>query len=271
MSSLNTTELSTHVGLSVDIDVETLLSGKHAEELREQLERRGVLVFPKVHLTDEQQVVFAGTVGTVIDQGEKGIFKITMDEEQSLKADYLRSTIFWHIDGATDEIPTRGSILNPQRLSDTGGQTEFANTYAAWDALPEERKDYLRTLKVVHRIDAILGRIYTDPTPEMQAGWDTYQDRVHPLVWKHASGRESLVLGATTAYIQGMDLAEGKALLDELEEWATQPRFVYRHEWSPGDLLMWDNTGTMHRVLPYPLESRRLMHRTTLVGEEAIN
>jgi alpha-ketoglutarate-dependent taurine dioxygenase len=89
-------------------------------------------------------------------------------------------------------------------------------------------------------------------------------------VWTHQSGRKSLVLGSTTSHIEGMTPEAGRALLARLEEWSTQPRFVYRHEWKLGDLLIWDNTGTMHRVLPYAIDSGRMMHRTTLVGEERL-
>jgi alpha-ketoglutarate-dependent taurine dioxygenase len=92
--------------------------------------------------------------------------------------------------------------------------------------------------------------------------------RTLPLVWKHRSGRKSLVLGATASHVEGMDQREGWALLTRLRDWATQPQFVYRHEWKLGDLVVWDNTGTMHRALPYPLDCGRLMHRTKLHGEE---
>jgi alpha-ketoglutarate-dependent taurine dioxygenase len=78
------------------------------------------------------------------------------------------------------------------------------------------------------------------------------------------------VLGATASHVEGMDREEGTALLCRLREWATQRQFVYQHEWTVGDLVIWDNTGVMHRVLPYPLESARLMTRTSLLGEEAV-
>jgi alpha-ketoglutarate-dependent taurine dioxygenase len=94
--------------------------------------------------------------------------------------------------------------------------------------------------------------------------------RSHPLVWAHASGRKSLVLGATAAYVEGLAPDDSRALLDRLQAWATQPQYVYEHEWSVGDLVIWDNTGTMHRVIPYAADSGRLMHRTTLVGEEPL-
>ena len=97
-----------------------------------------------------------------------------------------------------------------------------------------------------------------------------YAPKVHPLVWRHRSGRRSLVLGASASHVEGMAYHEGRDLLRRLRDWATQPRFVYQHSWTVGDLVIWDNTGTMHRVTPYALDSGRMMHRTTLVGEEVL-
>ena len=96
-------------------------------------------------------------------------------------------------------------------------------------------------------------------------------DTTHRLVWKHKPGRKSLVIGCHADHILGMDRDESDALLQELIDWATQPRFVYRHEWTVGDLLIWDNTGVLHRAEPYPLDSGRVMHRCTLAGEEAFS
>jgi alpha-ketoglutarate-dependent taurine dioxygenase len=90
-------------------------------------------------------------------------------------------------------------------------------------------------------------------------------------VWTHQSGRKSLLLGATADYVVGMPVEESRALLARLRDWCTQPQYVYRHEWQLGDLLIWDNTGTMHRVLPYADDSGRLMHRTILAGEEPLS
>jgi alpha-ketoglutarate-dependent taurine dioxygenase len=90
------------------------------------------------------------------------------------------------------------------------------------------------------------------------------------LVWTHKSGRKSLLLGHSASHIEGMDIQEGRALLCRLCEWATQPQYVYSHDWKMGDLLIWDNSGAMHRVVRYPLDSERMMHRTTLFGEEPV-
>ena len=94
-------------------------------------------------------------------------------------------------------------------------------------------------------------------------------DNELPLVWTHRSGRKSLVIGATAYQVSGMDYRQSAALLVKLREWATQPQFVYQHQWKVGDMVIWDNTGTMHRATPYDPACGRMMHRTKLEGEEA--
>jgi alpha-ketoglutarate-dependent taurine dioxygenase len=178
--------------------------------------------------------------------------------------------VLWHIDGFGDDVPTLASMLSARKLSSVGGQTEFANTYAAFEDLPEKRKQELQKMRVVHTMIATQRDVFPNATPAQRAAWARFPDKVHPLVWTHRSGRKSLVLGSSASHVVGMEPGDGRALLDELMAWATQPRFVYRHEWSLGDLVIWDNTGCMHRVEAYPPDSGRMMHRTTLVGEEAI-
>ena len=105
---------------------------------------------------------------------------------------------------------------------------------------------------------------------EEVAFWQKSPTKACPIVWTHQSGRKSLLLGATADYVIGCSVEESRALLARLRDWATQPQYVYRHEWQVGDLLIWDNTGTMHRALPYAVDSGRLMHRTILAGEEPL-
>ena len=109
-----------------------------------------------------------------------------------------------------------------------------------------------------------------DATEDQRRSWDRVPARVHPLVWTRRNGRQSLLLGATAAEIVGWPASKGRALLDRLLDWATQPQFTLRHKWREGDLVMWDNTGVLHRALPFEPTSVRLMHRTTLVGEEPV-
>ncbi len=107
-----------------------------------------------------------------------------------------------------------------------------------------------------------------EPPTAMLKGMQAIGDNTLPLVWTHQSGRKSLVLGNTAHTIVGLDVMESTLLLHELREWATREEFTYSHEWSVGDLVIWDNTGTMHRAEPYDIASGRLMVRTKLEGEE---
>jgi alpha-ketoglutarate-dependent taurine dioxygenase len=268
--TLATVDLSPRLGTEIRADAAALLSGTYAAQIRDVLDRRGLVLFRRVGLDDRQQVAFARTLGDVVDQGEDHIYKVTLDKRVTATADYLLGTFLWHIDGTTDEIPTRASVLSARVLSATGGQTEWANTYAAYDELPAAEKDALDGLRVVHSAETIERAARPDFTEADVARWRTRPVRSHPLVWTHASGRRSLVLGATASHVEGMEPAAGRALLDRLLAWATRPHLVHQHEWQVGDLVIWDNTGTMHRVVPYAADSGRMMHRTTLVGEEAV-
>jgi alpha-ketoglutarate-dependent taurine dioxygenase len=173
------------------------------------------------------------------------------------------------MDGTHDSVPVFGSLLSGLVLSAEGGQTEFANTYAGYEELPEAKKKQIEGLRVLHSFATSMERAGIEKTPETAAHWASIKDRTHSLVWPHESGRKSLVIGCHADHVVGMDRAESDALLDELLAWTTRPERVYRHEWDVGDTLIWNNTGVLHRVEPYPVGSGRMMHRTTLMGEEA--
>lgn len=266
----DTRNLAPLIGTEVRASKEQLLQGGLREDIRELLEQRGVLVFPRLGLSDEEQLAFAETLGEVIDQGFKGIYKITLDPKLNSTADYLQATVHWHVDGAQDMVPTRASLLTARVLSEVGGQTEFANTYAAYDALPADKKAKADQLRVIHSQEYIQRAMHRDPSPDQVARWRQLPEQSHPMVWTHRSGRKSLLLGLTAGRIDGMSEADSRGIIDEMQAWATRPEFVYRHAWTVGDLLIWDNTGVMHRVEPYPADSGRLLSRTTLVGEEPI-
>ena len=124
---------------------------------------------------------------------------------------------------------------------------------------------------MVHTIEAAQRRLEPNPTDEMLAVWRQRPTKTQPLVWRHYDGRKSIVWGPTAGEVVGMDKEAGDAFLEEILERATQPERVYRHEWSLGDLVIWDNRGVLHRALPYDPMSPRDMHRTTLTGDEAIS
>jgi alpha-ketoglutarate-dependent taurine dioxygenase len=271
---LTTVNLTPRIGTEITADRRALLDGSVAAELRRLLEARGVLVFREFNLSQDEQVAFTKTLGALDEPGGQKVMKVSLNREEQKDTphmvEYLQGSFYWHIDGSTDDVPALASLLTCRRLSESGGQTEFANTYAAYDDLPEDEKKALAKVRVVHSLEAAQRYVRPEPSiAELQA-WRRRPAKTHPLIWTHQSGRKSLVLGATASHVEGMDREEGTALLCRLREWATQRQFVYQHEWTVGDLVIWDNTGVMHRVLPYPLESARLMTRTSLLGEEAV-
>lgn len=267
------TSLTPSIGSEIEIDLDCLLSGRHAAIIRETLEQRGVVVFRNLPIDDEQQFAIASTLGSPLKEGggKDGVYKVSLDASVNAKADYLRGANFWHVDGSTQDKPYYGTLLRPVTIASEGGQTEFCNTYAAYEDLPQEDKDAIEGLRVVHSMERSLWFIYPEPSYEQIQAWQQVPSKSCPLVWTHKSGRKSLLLGATADYVEGIAVEESRALLVRLREWATQPRYVYRHEWRPGDLVIWNNTGTMHRAIAYPADSGRLMIRTTLAGEEALN
>jgi alpha-ketoglutarate-dependent taurine dioxygenase len=267
--SFEVINLTEHTGSEIRTDPETLLQPGVATEVRRLLEQRGVIVFKEIHLTDEQQVKLASLMGTLRNEGENGVFKITLDKTLNAGADYLKGSFLWHMDGTHDDVPVFASLLSGRQLSAIGGQTEFTNSYAAYESLPQEMKDRIAGLKAVHSVEVSMRRAGVERSGDNVAHWRSNQDRAHNLVWTHRDGRKSLVIGCHASHIEGMPPEDGERLLQDLLAWATQPQFVYRHEWNVGDLLIWDNTGVLHRAEPYPVDSGRIMHRTTLMGEEA--
>ncbi|OBF60483.1 taurine catabolism dioxygenase [Mycobacterium sp. 852002-51971_SCH5477799-a] len=270
-AQLEIVDLTPRIGSEIRTDLDTLLSGREASTIRDVLERRGVVFFRGLDIGDEEQVAIAKTLGTLVaNEGQGGINKISLDENVNQRAKYLQGSMFWHFDGSLQPLPNLATLLRAVQLSEIGGQTEFCNTYAAYDDLPDADKDAIAELRVVHSAER--SQYYV--TPEMSydevAFWQKSPTKACPIVWTHQSGRKSLLLGATSDYVIGLPVEESRALLARLRDWATQPQYVYQHQWQPGDLLIWDNTGTMHRVLPYAVDSGRLMHRTILAGEEPL-
>src|SRR3984957_15770360 len=264
-------DLTPKIGSEIKTDLDTLLSGRAAENIRDTLDRRGAIFFRGLNMSDEQQVAIARTLGNIVqNEGEGGIYKISLDKDVNQRAEYLKGSMFWHFDGSLQPFPNLAAVLRAIKLSETGGQTEFCNTYAAYEDLPQDDKDAIAGLRVVHSAERSQYYVRPEMSYDEITFWQKSPTKSCPLVWTHQSGRKSLLLGATADYVIGLPVEESRALLARLRDWATQPQYVYRHEWQPGDLLIWSNTGTMHRVLPYSADSGRLMHRTILAGEEPL-
>ena len=240
------------------------------------LERHGVVVYREANVDDDDLVAFSRLLGDVVPlpmggHAHKEIQRITRDASKSRLAAYREATFFWHIDGTTDEVPNRATLLTARQVSEDGtGDTEFANTYAAYEALPEAEKAELEQVRVVHSFAASQLLVHPEPSARERAGWEKVPAREHPLVWTRRNGRRSLLIGATAGQVVGRSAEDGRALLARLLDWSTQPQFTVRHRWRAGDLVIWDNTGMLHRAQPYGENSARLMHRTSLAGTEAV-
>lgn len=283
-TALDAIALTPHIGSEVKIGKAALLSGEHAAEIRRLLVERGALVMRGLHLSDEELRTVARTLGDlriggqkrasdgkVLSEGDGGVLKVSLDPE--VNPDYARflpGNFLWHMDGTYEEVPPFATLFMPYRLSREGGDTMFASTYAAFEALPPAEQARLEKLRAVHTMQAALFPAMRNCTPEEFAVWSSYPQRSHPLVWRHKSGRKSLVLSTSAAWIEGLHPAESHDLLQGLIAHATQPQFTYRHKWQVGDLAIWDNTGAMHRAMPYEANSVREFHRCTLNGEEPI-
>jgi len=282
MSTVRIENLKPHIGGVVHVSREQLLDSETIAAIRAALEVRGVLVFPRMSLTAAEQVAFTDRLGKRGNYtrkapgsgvgAENDVYTVTLDKSLNSQPEYVLGTFFWHIDGVTINQPLpKATVLTARKLAPSGGQTEFASTYAAYEALPQSDKRALEGLRVIHRMEAALRPVFDQLAEEDLARWRGMSEvMVHPLVWTHQSGRKSLVIGTQADTIVGLPTAHGRALLVRLQEWAAQPAFAYRHEWQEGDLVVWDNCGVMHRVVPYDENSGRRMHRTTIMGEEQV-
>ena len=274
--ALNVEVIKPDIGAIVHVGRPEIFDTSDRQEYMDLLEKHGALIFPGLHLTDEEQLAFTDKLGGRINftkavpggSPNSDVYNITLDKKMNKEPEYVYGTFFWHLDGITSDIPPpKASILSCRRASPKGGQTEFCSTYSAYDALPDEDKEEIEGLRVVHSVVAAVREVAKPEDIDPIKASFTHE---HPLVWTHKSGRKSLLVGYTADYVVGMPKPAGRALLARLLEWTAQPRFTYRHKWAEGDLAVWDNTGALHRVIPYDETSGRMMHRTSLAGYEAV-
>lgn len=264
------------------IDLRQPLSAEAAGWIEAQMDRYAVLVFPGQDLTDDQQIAFGENFGPLenesatVDNHKRRLGHAQMndisnlDEKGRLLAANDRRRMFalgnrlWHSDSSFKPTPAKYSMLHGRVVPPAGGNTEFADMRAAWDALPAARQAALRGLVTEHSLlysRAALG--FDDYTPEERAKWAPVPQR---LVRRHpGSGRETIYLSSHIGQIQGWPRPEAMMLIRDLVEHATQRQFVYSHAWSRHDLVVWDNRCTMHRGTAYDDKTfPRDMRRVTL-------
>ena len=252
-----------------------LLAGDLSEDLLERLENTGILLFPQLNLTDDEQVAFTDVLGGSVKEiggaaTRQGVFKVSLDRKINYDvAEYLMGSMYWHIDGTMNPQPIRASMLTAKVLTEEGGDTQFANTASAYADLSDDEKARYEDLRVVHSLWRSQLYHFPEPSMEQLTRWQGHGEAELPLVCTHKSGRKSLVLGNTAHYVKGVDPKESYRILHGLREFATSEPYMYTHKWTVGDTIIWDNRTSLHRATPYDPDAGRMMHRTILQGTEA--
>jgi alpha-ketoglutarate-dependent 2,4-dichlorophenoxyacetate dioxygenase len=263
------------------VDLRQPLDAVTVAAISDAINHAGVLVFHEQFITDEQQQAFSrnfGDLETTVKAYRKDFVPrldvhmadiSNLDEQNRVlpKNDRRRLNALgnrlWHSDSSFKRIPARFSLLSARVVPGEGGETQFADMRAAWDALPETMKRRVEGMICEHTQLFSRAKIgFTDWAPEeieKMAPVPQVLVRTHP-----GSRRESLFLSSHAGRIRGMEDPEARLLLMDLIEHATQPRFVYTHHWRAGDLVMWDNRCTMHRARAYDETQVRDLHRTTV-------
>ena len=249
------------------LDLSQGIDTRMVETIDQALAENGVLVFHNQHrLDDDMQQAFIQQFGppvvTALKEIASGhphfydIGNVDPDgkpiSEESARGMYMLANLLWHTDGSQNQPPIRLTALHARVLPPTPPPTEYADMRAAWDALPESRQRELEGLVVEHSIYWSREKM---GMPMSSFSAETLSERKpvqHPLVRTHPrTGRKSLYLASHASHVIGWPIEKGRALIEELTAHATQPRYVYAHQWHDGDLVMWDDTWTMHRSTPY--------------------
>jgi alpha-ketoglutarate-dependent 2,4-dichlorophenoxyacetate dioxygenase len=272
------------VGEVSGIDLTQPLPPEDVAAIHAGMDRYAVLIFHGQNFTDEQQLAFTQSLGpmeTAIGTSLRDRHRLAsphfadvsnLDKDGKVIARDSRIWQFaignrlWHSDSSFKRIPAKYSLLHARAIPSKGGNTEFADMRAAWDAFDQETKDICEPLICEHSqmySRAKLG--FTDFTPEER---ERFKPVLQRLVRVHPStGRKSIYLSSHAGKIVGWPEPEAKAFLMDLTERATQREFTYSHKWAVGDLVMWDNRATMHRARPFPANEPRDVRRTTLMGD----
>ena len=275
-------KLERHIGAEVQgVDITIPIDTEIFQKLREALYTYAVLVFHNQDVTDQQHVAFSEGFGplemTMVsdpigDGGPIGIIS-NVDEYGELiptedpRILYTKGNSLWHSDGSFKRNPLRGSLLVAKVIPPEGGETEFASLCAAYENLPEEKKAELEGLVAEHSLANSRAQI----TPNlMSEAFLKETPSVNQALVRTISetGKKALLIGSYGVRIINWPTEKGKALLTELLDWATQPEFVYRHNWRVNDLLVYDNRCCLHRGRPWDRNKyKRILHRTTLTGD----
>jgi alpha-ketoglutarate-dependent 2,4-dichlorophenoxyacetate dioxygenase len=272
------------VGEVSGVDLRRPLSREEVAAIEAGMDRYAVLVFHNQDITDAQQIAFTRNFGEIENSAGGNVTKANqkrldplMNDVSNLGEDNRplarddRRRLFnlgnqlWHSDSSFRATPAKYSILSARTVAKKGGNTEFADMRAAYDALDNDTKALVEDLVCEHSLMYSRGLLGFEVTPEERAMFRPVRQRLvrsHPV-----TGRKSLYLASHAGTIVGWPVPEARALLRDLTEHAAQPQFVYVHRWRQYDLVMWDNRQTMHRVRRFDESEIRDVRRTTVAGD----
>ena len=280
MRHLELQPLQPFAAVATGIDLREPLTPAQLKAIEDAMDQHAVLVFPNQALTQSQQIAFAKSLGP-LDMGLRklkgGPHRLEFAELADISnvkvdgevADREHAKIvgnvanqLWHSDSSFQKPRAKYSMLSAVTIPEFGGETEFADLRMAWDGLPDWRKQQVEGLQAVHF--ALHSRFLLGDTQYTEAQRNAIAPATWPLVQTDPrTGRKILFVGIHAFEIEGMTKAEGLMLLWDLLEHATQRQFVYQHRWQVGDLVMWDNTATVHRGRWFDFGVRRELRRAT--------
>ena len=238
----------------------------------------GVLIFPAQHLSADEQAAFARRFGeiehivaerdTVAISNRRADGTLLSDDEPSMRV--LRGNEGWHTDSSYMPLAAKASVLSAQVVPKSGGETEWADMRAAYQALDAATRERIAGLSALHSIVYSQARIGDANPTNTGYGFQAGDPPLRPLVKTHpVTGRPSLFIGRHAYGIPGLAPDESEKLLDELIAFACQPPRTVQHSWRPGDIVIWDNRCVLHRARPWNHAEARVMHHTRVAGDTA--
>lgn len=272
MLPLKTTALSETFGVEVhDLDLKEVAEGHAFAQIRAAFEEHSALLFRGQDLDPETHVRLARLFGPIEDRNSdtltpKGAYKVpevtnvmedgSITGEMDLHTLNLKSNMLWHADSTFLPVPALINILTAKIATTTGGATELASTRAAFADMPPEKQEALRGMIIKHKYSHSRARI-SEELAKLPM-FNKWPDTRWPAVWKNpVNGKEAVYVASHSFAVEGMGEAEGQVYIDALIAECTQPKYVYSHQWSVGDVLMWDQRAVLHRGTPWPYDQPR--------------
>ena len=278
-AELQLSPLTSFMGAEIrNVDLGASIDDAQFGQIRRALAEHSVLLFRDQEMTPESHIAFSRRFGELEDHvlkdfcldGHPEIFVVSNIIENEKHIGAYGGSKSYHSDLAYIPEPSMGSIFRCLECPEGEGETEFASLFAAYDALPAEKRDWLAEQSAVYDYVWDYARRQSHRPPLSAEQIQNTPPVTHPCVRSHPeTGRRTLFLSPVwVRKFEGMSEEESQPILKELTDFATGPDFTYRHSWRPGDVLIWDNRSTLHKACPFDeTNARRLMHRTTITGD----